>query len=177
MNAPSPTSERAGWWWAAVCFTGVLALVGVAQPRTAVAAALLAGLGVTAGVVAYLGWQLSKRLGRQPRSEFAPAVHRRPPQVLPHHVAAIAPEPGQRNPPLTSGARAGLVTVATERLWARHGLNVHDPMHHAQIERLLSADLWSTIRPERVDARGNLVPRARLLHRDLERLLDDLESI
>lgn len=177
MNAPTQAQQRTGWWWAGVCFTALLALVGIVRPAIALAAAMIATLGLGSAIVAYLGWQLFTRLRPQRRSEFAPAAYQRPPQVLPHHIARIAPDPAERTPALTVGARAGLVTVATERLWARHGLNLHDPTHHDSIGRLVGPDLWSAIRPERTDASGTPVPRARLLHSDLDRLLDDLESI
>lgn len=177
VSTPTEAQQRTGWWWAAICFSALLALVGVVRPAIALAAAMITGLGLGSALVAYLGWQLFTRLRPQQRSEFAPAVYQRPPQVLPHHIARIAPDPGERSPVLTAGARAGLVTVATERLWARHGLNLHDPTHHDRIGRLVSPDLWSTIRPDRTDARGNPAPRHRLLHRELPRLLDDLEGI
>lgn len=177
MNARSEAQRRAGWWWAAICFSALLALVGVIRPSVALAAAMITALGLGSAVVAYLGWQLFTRLRPQERSEFAPAVYQRPPQVLPHHIARIAPDPNERSPALTEGARAGLITVATERLWARHGLNLHDPTHHAGIVRLVSADLWTAIRPDRVGPHGHPASRPRLLHGDLDRLLDDLESI
>ena len=112
-----------------------------------------------------------------PRSEFAPAVYDRPPQVLPHHIARIVPTGGDRRPLLTPGARAGVATVVTERLWANRGLNLHDPNHQPEIQQLLPSTLWECVRPDRVDRRGQLVPRERLLHSDLPRLLDEIESI
>jgi hypothetical protein len=177
VNRATEAEQRAGWWWAAVFFSAVLALVGVVRPEIALAAALIVSLGLGCAMVVYLGWQLFTRLRPQQRSEFAPAVYQRPPQVLPHHIARIAPDPNERNPALAAGARAGLVTVATERLWAGHGLNLHDPTHHDSIGRMLSPDLWAVIRPDRHDGRGNMVQRHQLHHRDLDRLLDDLESI
>lgn len=183
VAAPAPSARdadarrRLGFWWAAVSFAGAMAVVGAAKPSIALAAALIVALAVAAGAVAYLATALFRRLQSQPRSEFAPAVHQPTAQVLPHHIARIVPDPADKNPLLTSGARAGLVTVATERLWARHGLNLHDPTHHDRIEQVVAGDLWNAIRPDRVDQRGNLVPRPRFLHRDLDRLLDDLESI
>ncbi len=177
MSGAHGSEDRTGWWWAAVFFSAVLALVGLVRPAVALAAALIVSLGLGCAMVLYLGWQLFTRLQPQQRSEFAPAVYQRPPQVLPHHIARIAPDQDERNPELASGARAGLVTVATERLWARHALNLHDPTHHDSIGRLLSPDLWAVIRPDRHDGFGNPAPRHRLRHRDLDRLLDDLESI
>ena len=181
MSTPLATDpdarQRVGWWWAAVCFTGLLAVLGVAKPTIALAGAFIAAIAVATGAVAYLALSLFRRVQAQPRSEFAPAVHQPTPQVLPHHVARIAPDRAEKNPLLSSGARNGIVTVATELLWARHGLNLHDPTHHDRIERLVTPDLWGAIRPDRLDHRGMLVPRPKFLHRDLDRLLDDLESI
>jgi hypothetical protein len=154
-----------------------MATIGVLAPKTALAATMIGLLGLTSVYAGYVVVRLLWRVRAAPRSEFAPAVYVRPPQVLPHHIARIAPTPGDRNPLLAPGARAGIVTVATERLWANHGLNLHDPTHHTEIQRVLPPTLWEAVRPDRVDRRGMLVPRTRLLHSDLDRLLDDIESI
>jgi hypothetical protein len=174
-GARAPTTV--GWWASAIAFAVLLAIAGVVRPRIALAAAIALALGVTALLVAYLGRRLADRVQPISRSEFAPAVYQRPPQVLPHHLARIAPDPVAKRPPLSAGARAGIVTVATERLWAHHGLNLHDPTHHDRIRRLVPADVWSVIRPDRVEADGRVAPRPPLPHADLTRLLDDLERI
>jgi hypothetical protein len=176
-DGSSDASTRTAWWLAACGLAGTLAVIGLLAPKAALAATMIGLLGLVAVYTAYMAVRLLLRLRAAPRSEFAPAVYVRPPQVLPHHIARIAPTPGDRNPLLAPGARAGVITVATERLWAKHGLNLHDPTHHADIERVLPPTLWEAVRPDRVDRRGMLVPRTRLLHSDLDRLLDDLESI
>jgi hypothetical protein len=169
--------RRAAWWWAGAGLALTTALIGLAEPRVALAGALVVAVAVVGGVVVANAVALFRRLEAQPRSEFAPTPERHITHILPHHIARILPDRDEKQPPLTSGARAGIVTVATERLWARHGLNLHDPTHHPRIQQLVTPDLWETIRPDRVDQRGTTVPRARTLHRDLDRLLDDLESI
>jgi hypothetical protein len=176
-HAAGRDHRRVAWWWAGASLSAVTVLVGLAEPSAALAGALLVAITVSGGVAVGTAVALFRRLEAQPRSEFAPTPQRHVAQLLPHHIARILPDHDDKHPALTSGARAGIVTVATERLWARHGLNLHDPTHHQQVQHLVTPDLWETIRPDRVDQRGTIVPRARVLHRDLDRLLDDLESI
>jgi hypothetical protein len=176
LNDPV-AAARARWWLAAAALAGTLAAVGVASPKHAVTAFTLGAVGLAGVAAAYALARLLVRIRVAPRSEFAPAVYERPAQVLPHHIARIVPPPTERHPLLTPGARAGIATVVTERLWAQHGLNLHDPNHHDRIQGLLPPTLWDCVRPDRVDRRGHLVPRTKLLHTDLPRLLDDIESV
>lgn len=180
MTAPlhdPVAAARTRWWLAAAALAGTLAVIGIASPKHALTAITLAALGLAGVAAAYALARLLVRVRAAPRSEFAPAVYERPPQVLPHHVARIVPTSGERHPLLTPGARAGIATVVTERLWAKHGLNLHDPTHLDRIQQLVAPTLWDCVRPDRVDRRGHLVPRTKLLHTDLPRLLDDIESI
>jgi hypothetical protein len=176
LNDPV-AANRARWWGIAAGIAGVLALIGIAAPRFAVTALLVGSLALTGVCAAYALARLLSRVRRAPRSEFAPALYERPPQVLPHHIARVVPTGDERKPLLTQGARAGIATVVTERLWATHHLNIHDPAHLERVEQLLPTMLWDCVRPDRVDKRGQLVPRNKLLHADLPRLLDEIESI
>lgn len=168
---------RVVWWWCAAGFVAILAMVGVLRPRAALAALLAVAIGLAGTAAVYALVSLLRRVRPAPRSAFAPAPYTRPSQPLPHHIARIAPDPSDRSPLLTAGARTAIVTIATERLWSEYGLNLHDPSHQAEIERIVSSDLWEAIRPDRVDRQGRVVPRPRLLHSHLDPLLDDLESI
>lgn len=180
MTAPihdPVAAARTRWWLAAAALAGTLAAIGLASPKHALTAVMIAGVGLAAVTAAYALARLLVRVRAAPRSEFAPAAYQRPPQVLPHHISRIVPTSGERNPRLTPGARAGIATVVTESLWARHGLNLHDPEHLDRVERVLTPTLWECVRPDRVDRRGHLVPRPTLHHTDLTQLLDDIESI
>jgi hypothetical protein len=170
-------AARTRWWLAAAALAGTLCAVGIASPKHAITALTLGAAGLAGVAAAYALARLLVRIRVSPRSEFAPATYERPPQVLPHHIARIIPAASERNPLLTPGARAGIATVVTERLWAQHGLNLHDPHHLDRIQQLLPVTLWDCVRPDRVDRRGHLVARPKLLHTDLPRLLDDIESI
>lgn len=180
MTAPlhdPVAAARTRWWLAAAALAGTLAAIGIASPKHAITAFTLGAVGLAGVAAAYALARLLVRIRVAPRSEFAPAAYERPPQVLPHHIARIVPAAAERNPLLTPGARAGIATVVTERLWAQHGLNLHDPNHLESIQQLLPPTLWDCVRPDRVDRRGQLVPRTKLLHTDLPRLLDDIESV
>lgn len=169
-------ANRAGWWWGAVGVASLMALIGLTRPEYALPMALVAAAGF--GLLA-LGRALQRFLLRvrpTTRSVFAPARHERPRHPLPHHLARIAPDAGARDPALTSGARAGIATVATERLWARHGLNLHDHQHLRSIEHLVGPRLWNVIRPEQYES-GYVVPRRSVRHAELDQLLDDLDQL
>lgn len=173
----SATNSRSPWWWAAVGFAGLMAVVGLAKPSVALPIAVICAVGLALLALVYSIVVLFARVRSAPRSPFAPALYERPPQLLPQHIARIVPDAADKKPALTPGARAAVATVATERLWARHALNLHDYAHQPAIEQLVSSDLWGVIRPDRAAADGRYLPRAPMLHADLDRLLDDLDRI
>lgn len=169
--------SRAAWWWVACGATGLMAVLAVAVPRAALAMLIATTIGLAALLAGYTSWALLQRLTPVTRSDFAPAINARPPQPLPPHIARIVPGKDVKRPQITPGARAGLVTVATERLWARHGLNLHAPADQAQIQRLISPQLWGVVRPDPIDPTGHFVPRPSVPHSSLDQLLDELDRI
>jgi hypothetical protein len=173
VSERSPT--RTAFWWLALGGTAILVLIGLADPSAAPAAAVITAIGLTLLLAADSAAALIRRIRAAPRSGFAPDLHHRPTQTLPPHVVRLVPsaESGNRN--LTAGARTAVITVATEILWARHGLNLYTVEHHVAIEQLVTPDLWELIRPATAD--GGYAVRRRRSHAELDHLLDELEQI
>jgi hypothetical protein len=155
----------------------LMASIGLATPKIALAMSMLTALGLALLLVGSTIAALLARVRTEPRSAFAPDRHQRPPQSLPTHVGRLVPPIDTKRAALTAGARTGIVTVATERLWAHHGLNLYEPSHHAAIEALAGGELWDVIRPERREPHGSSLPRPHLEHARLGSLVDRLEQL
>lgn len=167
-------SDRGGaatWWWAAVGGTGFLALIGIANPVLASRAALV-GVVVLAGIALVLALRrLLERVGPAPVSPFStPRDEHADRRQIPYHLEVLRPpETAGQAAMLSFGARVGVRTVTTERLWKQHRLNLWHPAHAAEIRRLVSDDLWATIN---VGAATLPIPQSAL-----DRLLDEVEQL
>jgi hypothetical protein len=165
------------WWLGAVAIAAATAVAGVAKPQAAPALATATAIALAALGAIHAASRLFARVDPAPRSDFAPAAYRPPPQTLPAHIARMLPDhvAGEHN--LTSGARAGVITVAGERLWAHHGLDLRNDRDHAAIERLAGEQLWSIIGPDARDAHGYVRSRRAVKYGELDRILDQLETM
>ncbi len=155
----------------------VIALIGVLAPRAAFRALLwlIVGLAIVAALAALT--QLMRRLPPPRPSAFTPPAFRPPVQELPHYISRLAPARALRRRTVSLGAQAALSTVAGERLWSRHGLNLSDKSHHQAIAQLLSHKLWATLQPKDVGVRRALVPARPPAHADIDTFLDELENL
>jgi len=159
------------WWWAAVGATAFLALIGIANPGAASRAVLVAVVCLAAFALVHAVRRLWRRVAPVPASPFvrtpSPTIERAP---LPHHLDVLRPTPvagGQGT--ISFGARVGLRTVATERLWKQHRLNLWEPAHAAEVRSRVSDDLWAAIN---VGAATAPIPQT-----SLTRLLDEVEQL
>lgn len=159
------------WWWAAVGATALLALIGIANPSAASRAVLVAIVCLAAFALVHAVRRLWQRVGPAPASPFsrtpASTIERAP---LPHHLDVLRPAPAAGgHGTISFGARVGLRTVATERLWKQHRLNLWEPAHAAAVRTRVSDELWAAIN---VGAAGAPIPQT-----SLDRLLDEVEQL
>lgn len=173
-RAQRPTKPNSnpdiGWWLLAVAAAAVVAFVGIASPRLALRAALILTLSIAAVAVLQAIVRFCQDIPSAPPSEFEPTTANLEPPTVPSHIEALQPPTNAKAPQLTFEAHRAIVTVATERLWARHHLNLYDTNHHPYIQRLVSPELWRAFRGPAYGDQG--VP-----HADLSRLLDELERL
>jgi hypothetical protein len=94
-------------------------------------------------------------------------------EQLPFHLALLRPQPVHQSggsPILSYGARMALRTIATERLWGRHRVNLWAAAHQEHARALMSDRLWTAVNV--YDAGQPPIP-----HDTLTYLLDELEQL
>ncbi len=165
------------WIWGAVLFTGILAWIGLADPAVALRAAVVAVLVIAALLLIRALAQLFDRVPPVDASTVAPVEPRLGATALlghelPSTYSALAPT-DPPSPVLGPGARSALRTIATERLWARHELNLWHADHEPLIADMLSERLWAIINPNQ----RTPPPHDAFDHARLGQHLDELDSL
>ena len=167
--------KQTGWLTAGVITAIVVGLVGIANPAAALRALVILSVLVAAYLLIAAVRSLFERVPPVADSVVAAAADPSTPVAdadLPWHYTGLMPS-ATGNPTLSPGARAALRTVATERLWQRHALNVWHQPHEAAIARLVSDDLWAAINPHQ-----RTPPPPHILRHDLlGRHLDELDAL
>lgn len=166
-----------GWWVAGISTAALFGLIGILRPGVALRATLILCLVVAALALMQTVRQLFERVPPVPDSSI---VSEEPDassttmsdHELPWHYSGLVPS-RTGTPVLAPGARTALRTIATERLWARHHLNVWHPPHEAAIGGLLSERLWAVINPNQ---RMPPPPDA-FHHAHLQQHLDELDAL
>jgi len=165
------------WLWGSVLFTAILALIGVSSPSVALRAMVVAALVIAALLLIRALTQLFGRLPPVDDSTLAPPEPALGAMALLKHelpptYSALSPG----NPPssvLAPGARSALRTIATERLWARHQLNLWHADHAPLITDLLTERLWVIINPNQ----RTPPPHDAFDHSRLRQHLDELDAL
>ncbi len=169
--------KQSGWLFAGAICAAFIGLIGLARPSVALRALVILAVLVAAFALIGAIRELFVRIPPVPDSVLR---KQSPPTSavgsddldLPWHYSGLAPS-RTANPTLAPGARAALRTIATERLWARHQLNVWHPPHEAAIAALLSDRLWALINPNQQTP----PPPNIFLHELLPQHLDELDAL
>ena len=169
--------RQSGWLLAGVICAAFIGLIGLAQPSVALRALVILALLVAAFALISAIRQLFVRVppvpdsvvGQQASAQTAFGAGN---PDLPWHYSGLVPSQAAQ-PMLAPGARAALRTIATERLWASHQLNVWHPPHEAAIASLLSDGLWTLINPNQQTP----PPPNIFLHESLHHHLDELDAL
>lgn len=169
--------KQSGWLFAGAICAAFIGLIGLAQPSVALRALLILSVLVAAFALISAIRQLFVRIPPVPDSVVGEqaattATVGDDDPDLPWHYSGLVPS-RTTNPTLAPGARAALRTIATERLWARHHLNVWHPPHEAAIAELLSDRLWALINPNQQTP----PPPNVFLHDLLHQHLDELDAL
>ena len=160
----------------------LLTVVGISSPRIAGRSGhlLLIIIGLAIAVVAVQ--PVFAKFEPRRSEPFIPTSPRRPRATMPNQMAQIVEAFTTR----TSNNRGGdlvpahllrlVTTVATGRIVDHHHLHIGDAGDHPAIQRLVSPQLWTLIRP--ADPASTIVtPAPTVPFDDLDGLLDELEHL
>lgn len=171
----TPTGKRTGWLVAGVVTAIVVGLIGISNPATALRALVILSVLVASYLLISAIRALFERVPPIADSVVSATVDPRaqtPDADLPWHYTGLIPS-ATANPTLSPGARAALRTIATERLWDRHHLNVWHEPHEPAISGVVSDHLWAVINPHQ-----RTPPPPHILRHDLlGRHLDELDAL
>lgn len=167
-----------GWWIAGISSAALIGSIGLLRPGVALRATLILCLIVAVLALVQTVRALFARIPPIADSVIAPAADPDPvastmsDHELPWHYSGLVPS-RTGTPVLAPGTRTALRTIATERLWARHHLNVWHPPHEAAIGELLSDRLWAVINPNQ----RTPPPPDAFHHGFLHHHLDELDAL
>ncbi len=173
---PPDVTDSRSWWIAGISSAALIGSIGLLRPGVALRATLILCLVVAVLALVQTVRQLFARVPPVEDSVIAPASDPDPATMndheLPWHYSGLVPS-RTGNPVLAPGTRTALRTIATERLWARHHLNVWHPPHEVAIGELLSDRLWAVINPNQ----RTPPPPDAFHHAFLDRHLDELDAL
>ena len=159
-----------------VATTALLALIGLLRPDVALRVVVILCVATAAVVLIDAIRRFLVRVPPAPPSPFGPPVDGPVADVddheLPWHYSGLVPS-RTPTPMMAPGTQSALRTIATERLWDRHRLNVWLPDHASAISTVLSEPLWALINP----FQPTPLPASAFHHAQLQRHLDELDAL